>query len=1115
VRQVLLDDPTQTLRPRRRQRLVGVRRGDPLDLLRLDSAVVRLRDAYWEAGYADAVVSAPVIGVDSVADTAAVRIPVRRGLLQRIDSIVVLNQTPGGQVDEETVRHSLVVRQGDVFKRSTVAQSQRALYESGLFRSAVLDTAVTTIPGTNRVGCASQAGLRDAEVRPPIPDEPPPDSTKSLVVCLTEGPFRDVRTSVGFSTADFGQAEARFTHNHWLDGPNRLELSGVVGNLGASQLYNTPPFRGANGFTVGGAAVRDLARQGRYFAPTYQAGADLRRRYFASPRNTLGLGIFTHRRSAPAVFVDRGQGANLSLTREVAQQVPVSASYRFELNRVEASDVYFCVNFSVCDRGTASALSRQQRLSPLALTGAVNRTDHPFSPRRGVLARFSLEYASNLTVSDFAYARGQLEASTYRTVPLRRSVLAVRGRLGYVRALGGTNERLGVPGLGEGAAVQLLHPRTRFYAGGAQSVRGFGENQLGPRVLTVDPQRLLTAEGNTCGGEVRGCDLNATRVAGTDREEPDRRPVYRDDDFIARPLGGTTIVEGNVELRVPITGPIVGAVFLDGAVLGERSLGPAVGRHARGHPGRRRALRVAGGPGARRPRLPAAAARGAAVVTQQARRPGRQPAARAERRPAVRRRRGGRLPPLPHRGADLARQPPHPAAHAAPLDRRGVLMADPLRPDAPPPGAPASAARAAPPRRRARLARWAAALVALLVVAAVAAVFVVTNTDWGRERLRRQVVKALAGTVHGRFQVGRVSGNLLRGLTLHDVAIADSAGLPFLRVDSATTRYGLRSFFSKKIELSGVTLWRPVIVLDRPPGKDWNFARIFPGDTAAKDTSDTAPGWGDWLVFRDARIVNGDFTVRTPWAPSDSLTAAQRDSAVRLALDSTAVVASRARIERVPGGYQNVQHYRQLHAALPLVRLAHPDHPTRRVEIASLRALALPLRPPGAEVRQAQGAIELNADSLWFRRLDVSLPNSRATFGGATPSTRGRSPWPGAPTRCSSPTRASPAPRCPTGIVRSGFVVSLDSLRTAVRLNDLDAAIEQAGGRPATARGTVGLVLGPGDTVRFDGTNVTFADVSTRLVERLARRWTCRARACSPGASPPTARSSASPSTAT
>ena len=46
--------------------------------------------------------------------------------------------------------------------------------------------------------------------------------------------------------------------------------------------------------------------------------------------------------------------------------------------------------------------------------------------------------------------------------------------LTFWAVLGGTAEALGVAGSDE-----LLHPRKRFYAGGARSVRGFGEGQLG------------------------------------------------------------------------------------------------------------------------------------------------------------------------------------------------------------------------------------------------------------------------------------------------------------------------------------------------------------------------------------------------------------------------------------------------------------------------------------------------------------------------------------------------------------------------------------------------------------------------------------------------------------
>ena len=65
------------------------------------------------------------------------------------------------------------------------------------------------------------------------------------------------------------------------------------------------------------------------------------------------------------------------------------------------------------------------------------------------------------------------------------------------------------------------------------------------------------------------------------------------------------------------------------------------------------------------------------------------------------------------------------------------------------------------------------------------------------------------------------------------------------------------------------------------------------------------------------------------FAPADASTAGDIAYAVRVALDSA---ASRARIVQVPGGFQNVQEYRDLNARLPLLRLAHPDFATRRIE---------------------------------------------------------------------------------------------------------------------------------------------------------------------------------------
>ena len=69
-------------------------------------------------------------------------------------------------------------------------------------------------------------------------------------------------------------------------------------------------------------------------------------------------------------------------------------------------------------------------------------------------------------------------------------------------------------------------------------------------------------------------------------------------------------------------------------------------------------------------------------------------------------------------------------------------------------------------------------IVLSLVAIAATAVFVLTGTDWGRERVRRYAQNALNGMIHGRATIGRLSGNLLTGMTVHDFAITDSAGKP-------------------------------------------------------------------------------------------------------------------------------------------------------------------------------------------------------------------------------------------------------------------------------------------------------------------------------------------------
>ncbi|HEY8550947.1 MAG TPA: translocation/assembly module TamB domain-containing protein [Vicinamibacterales bacterium] len=105
------------------------------------------------------------------------------------------------------------------------------------------------------------------------------------------------------------------------------------------------------------------------------------------------------------------------------------------------------------------------------LTGAalIDRRNDPFNPATGWFASTSLELSQPALGSDLRFLRTFTQASYYRPV-VRGVVLATAVRLGLARTF----------------ANEELIPSERFFAGGATSVRGYREDDLGPRSLLGD-----------------------------------------------------------------------------------------------------------------------------------------------------------------------------------------------------------------------------------------------------------------------------------------------------------------------------------------------------------------------------------------------------------------------------------------------------------------------------------------------------------------------------------------------------------------------------------------------------------------------------------------------------
>ncbi|MGH7447503.1 MAG: BamA/TamA family outer membrane protein, partial [Longimicrobiales bacterium] len=401
----------------------------------------------------------------------------------------------------------LTFREGDLYSRQTLLRSQRNLFSLEIFRHAEIITAMPT-----------QA-----------------DTVLPVRVQVNEGDLHRIRLGVGLSTADFLNAEGRWVSRNFLGGARRLEVRGRASNIVSEPLRPLPGFEGCSGI---------------YCDPAGSIAVDFSQPWFFHPLNTLGTGLFLERFTLPGVYVRTSRGGYLSLSRSFGRGGVVSFGYRPELTRLESDgDLIFCVNFTVCEEREIDVLRSAHWLAPLAVSVGIDRSNSLFSPTAGFILRLDGEYAARETGSEFDYVRLIGELSHYHD-PFRGVVIASRLRPGWARAVG-------APGSGLG-----LHPQKRFFGGGPNSVRGFAQYRLGPRLLTIDDGRVLA---DTTGfrpgctpqeinaGTCDVSDLAARALAGGSPEL-----------FEMRPTGGTVLFEGNVELRFPVFRDHVrGATFLD------------------------------------------------------------------------------------------------------------------------------------------------------------------------------------------------------------------------------------------------------------------------------------------------------------------------------------------------------------------------------------------------------------------------------------------------------------------------------------------------------------------------------------------------------------------------
>ena len=467
----------------RRETLVDfpLRVGDPFNRFVMQATADTITRRLRDRGYPSARVFTG-FETDREAQTAVVTFDAVAGKRAVIGEVSVVGTN---RVEPQLVRNLLVARPGRLYSQDELYQSQRNLYASDLFRFATV-----TI---------------DSATFQPAADSVP------LVVQVSEAKRRRVRGGIGYGTDDCFRGSLGWTTRNFLGGGGRiLDLTGRISKVGVGR-----PFDWGLDRSICGNSREDSVGSAKV---NFSLGASIRRPAFLSPNNTIAVSLFTERRSEFKVYLRQETGTTVTLRRDTPKRrIPLSLAYTLSYGRTEATAESFCASFNACTPDVVSLLRQNRVLATLTANGALPQVNNPIDPSRGSLASLELTWSSKyLGSSSFQqFVRAVGDYSWYR--PIARDVVfswRLRGGAIFAPTVDVATQ-----------SGNFIPPEQRFYAGGANDVRGFERNELGPVVYVVSQGEVDSAVA-----ENRDIRSSAVTVAAT---------------------GGNTIAVGNVELRVP------------------------------------------------------------------------------------------------------------------------------------------------------------------------------------------------------------------------------------------------------------------------------------------------------------------------------------------------------------------------------------------------------------------------------------------------------------------------------------------------------------------------------------------------------------------------------------
>jgi outer membrane protein assembly factor BamA len=504
---------------------LDLRPGIVFDATRLQASIDSMKARLRDNGYPRGDVAASFTPPDTIKRRVAVRLDVIPGARARIGSIRVLAEPllPGSplRIGEGTIERLIEVRPGDIYSERELTDAQRKLYQTDLFRH--VDVGIVTDSASSRN-----------------------DTLITIQVHTAENYLHQLDYELGWAVLDCLKARVQYVDKNFLGEARRVDFQAQVSKIGWGE-----PTRFAAG-SLCAPAIRADTFSAKL---NYYTGATLRLQSLFGLRTHPTLTVFSERRGEYQAFLRTTLiGGEASVTQEIRRAVPVRYAYSLEYGRTEAQPALLCAVFNRCDAESRAQITDRDR--PLAVASAHLdrvRTDDAVNPRFGTTLRLDLRGAAKEIGSDrdIQFIKGLLDASLYRGFG-RSFTFASRLRLGTVL---GRNLSFEDP-------VGFIPPQERLYAGGASSVRGFQQNELGDLIYIAESAPTITP-GKTA-------DTAYLEVPANSSE---RRVV---------PVGGNSLIVANFELRMrsPVLSDLIQyTVFADGGDVWQRELATGTSAH--------------------------------------------------------------------------------------------------------------------------------------------------------------------------------------------------------------------------------------------------------------------------------------------------------------------------------------------------------------------------------------------------------------------------------------------------------------------------------------------------------------------------------------------------------